>query len=874
MTNKPSAPKSGKAAPATEKEMPKEETLTPPAPSVVPFSQADVSTRYDDVYEWVVPDEVADVRWRDGAYEFTCRNRVTLRVQVLTPGIVRLRYSPDGHFGPDFSYARSPDFETGKVVVTLRENAAEYLLASEQVQVVISKSGLRARFYDLDDRVLCEDAEGYSAKRTILQGWSELRMSKKCHRREVFFGLGDKSCALNLSGKKFENWCTDAFAYGKDSDPLYRAIPFYYAHYQGLTYGIFLDNSYKTHFDFTEAAQGETSFWAEGGELNYYFLYGPSPQEVARAYARLTGVPELPPLWAMGYHQCRWSYYPDSRVHEVSDTFRELAIPCDAIYLDIDYMDGYRCFTWDEVHFPDPKHMIDALREKGFQTVVMIDPGIKEDPDYHVYKEGLERNMFVRTSDGEVAKAPVWPGFCAFPDFTHPAVRAWWGDLYANLYRNLGVSGFWNDMNEPAVFHVHHKTLPDAVLHHYEGHPCSHRKAHNIYGLQMSRASWEGYKRLRPEKRPYLLTRATFSGGQRFSAVWTGDNVSDWDHLRIANVQCQRLSVSGFSFCGTDIGGFTGTKDGELFTRWLQLGVFHPLMRVHSMGQHLSGDALATDDTPATAPTMKKIEQEPWVFGEKWTAIAKKAIELRYCLLPVLYTAMWRNTQDGTPVIQHLGFADPTDARLWEQERDFMFGEHLLVSPVVQSKAQRQSIYLPKGNWYYFWTGQPASGEMFVNVMPDQIPFFVREGAVLPVYPIRQHTGEPIDLLTLYCYYKNGVETSQLYEDAGEGYAYQQGGFSLKIFDTEGLEDRFVLRQRTGTPLRANIQADSEAASAKKAFATSYQKVKVYLVGFPVFVKHCTVDGADVPIKEIRLRDRSLYTLEIGAAFEKIEWTG
>jgi alpha-glucosidase len=298
----------------------------------------------------------------------------------------------------------------------------------------------------------------------------------------------------------------------------------------------------------TARTRHTTTFWAEGGEMNYYFLYGPSLPQVSRAYARLTGTHELPPLWALGYHQCRWSYYPHSRVMEIADTFRELEIPCDAIYLDIDYMDGYRCFTWNREHFPDPKGLIDELRSKGFQTVLMIDPGIKEDPDYAVYQDGLEKNAFLRSPDGELAKGPVWPGFCAFPDFTDPEVRHWWGDLYTDLYQNLGVAGFWNDMNEPAVFHVHHKTLPDHVLHHYEGLLASHRKAHNIYGQQMNRASWEGFRRLQPEKRPYLLTRASYSGGQRFAAVWTGDNFSDWESLpgrqcAVPTAEHQRLLV-------------------------------------------------------------------------------------------------------------------------------------------------------------------------------------------------------------------------------------------------------------------------------------------------------------------------------------------
>jgi alpha-glucosidase len=849
---------------------------TPPPPPEIDFAEASVSLRYDDVYQWVAPNEVADVHWREGAYEFVCRNGVALRVSVLAAGTFRLRYAPDGVFQPDFSYALDPAFEPEKVTVTLNERDGEYFLDSGVLQMVVSKADLKVKFYDQNDRVLCEDAGGFSAKRTILRGWCALRMEKRCHRKEVFFGLGDKACGANLAGQKFENWCTDSYGFGRSTDPLYRAVPFYYALYQGVAYGIFLDNSFKTHFDFDTEEAGAMSFSAEGGELNYYFLLGPSLDEVARAYARLTGTHELPAAWTLGYHQCRWSYYPDARVRAVAAEFRQRRIPCDALYLDIDYMDGYRCFTWNRHHFPDPQRLVADLRAEGFQTVAMIDPGIKEDLQYAVYREGLAQDMFVRTADGVVAKAPVWPGFCAFPDFTDPRVRAWWGALYTDLYQTLDLAGFWNDMNEPAVFHVNHKTLPDNVLHQHDGLLCSHQKAHNIYGLQMSRASWEGLQSLQPERRPYLLSRATFSGGQRFGAVWTGDNCSDWEHLQIANIQCQRLSISGFSFCGTDIGGFTGCTDGELFVRWLQLAVFHPLMRTHSKGEHAGGDFLeetpsievepaelepkaAGPQTPNAKPTNAERPiysgQEPWSFGEKWEDLAKKAIELRYCLLPCLYTALWHHTLDGSPVLRHLAFADANDPKLWEVERDFLFGEHLLVSPVVQPKVQRQGVYLPKGNWYYFWTGQVGSGEVFVNVLPEQIPFFVREGAVLPVYPTRQHTGEAVGELTLYVYYKNGLETSHLYEDAGEGYAHRSGDFSLKIFETEGKNGTFALRQRK--------EGD---------YAVGYSKVKIYLVGFPAFVKKCAVDGAELPIKEIRLRDRSLYTLSIRPDFETIEW--
>lgn len=826
-----------------------------PRPASISFDLASVSERYDDVYEDLFPNTIQAVRWRDGAYEFVCENNISLRVQVVSPGIIRLRYAADGVFSSDFSYALDPEFKAGKINATLSETDREYLLESELLQVVIGKSDLRVKFYDQSDRVICEDKAGFSARRTIMKGWTELAIGKKCHKKEIFLGLGDKTCGVNLYGQVYENWCTDAYGFGRESNAMYRAVPFYYSLFQDIAYGVFVDNTFKSRFEFDPEEEGQVKFSVAGGEMNYYFIYGPGLLDVARAYAQLTGMCELPPIWSLGYHQCRWSYYPESRVQEIAGEFRRRQIPCDAIYLDIDYMDGYRCFTWDTRHFPEPKRMVDALSEQGFHTVLMIDPGIKEDPEYSVYRDGLEKGMFARTADGEIAKGPVWPGFCAFPDFTDPKVRNWWGALYEGLYVETGASGFWNDMNEPAVFHVNHKTLPDHVYHHYEGYGASHRKAHNIYGQQMCRASWEGMKTLRPEKRPYLLTRAAFSGSQRYGAVWTGDNFSTWEHLQIANIQCQRLSVSGFSFCGTDIGGFAGNADGELFLRWLQLAVFHPLMRVHSMGQHSSGDSLPADEAELSDPALHNSDQEPWSFGEKYADWAKKAIELRYCLLPCLYTAMWLHALDGTPVIRHLLFEDPNDPKLWDQERDFVFAEHILASPVIQPKAQRQGVYLPKGNWYYFWTGQPYNGEIFINLMPDQIPFFIREGAVLPVYPVRQNTTEPVEELTLYVYFKNGLETSHLYEDSGDGYEHLEGNFSLKIFETEGAGTTFCLRQRK-----------------EGEYLPGYSRVKIYLVGLPGFLTKCTVDGEEFPIKEIRIRERSLYTLQIKPQFNKIEW--
>ncbi len=853
MQPKTDSKKKRPAAPTTPQDAP---IPLPPDPPSIAFSETNISKRYDDIFEWVRPDELRSVRWTAGAYQFTAANGVALRVQVLGSHIVRLRYAPDGQWERDFSYAVAPDFVPEKIIATLSESKHEYTIATENVQVVVAKTGLKVRIYDAEDHLLHEDGQGYSAQRTVMQGWNKVVLGKVCHRKTAFYGLGDKSAlGANLHGRSFENWCTDSFGFGDQSDPLYRAVPFFYVVQQGVAHGMFLDNTYRSHINFNAADEGEVSLAADGGELNYYFIAGPTLAEVAAHYHRLTGTHELPPMWALGYHQCRWSYYPESNVRMVAETFRRLNIPCDAIYLDIDYMDRYQCFTWNAEYFPDPKRLVDDLLAMDFQTVVMIDPGIKEDNDYTIYKEGMEKGHFVRTADGQVAKAPVWPGFCAFPDYTDPDARAWWGECYRDLYNNVGISGFWNDMNEPAVFYTNHKTLPDQVMHHYDGAPCSHRKAHNIYGQQMTRASYEGFKTLQPEKRPFLLARATYSGGQRYTALWTGDNFATWEHLQLANIQCQRMAISGFSFCGSDIGGFAGTPDGELFTRWLQLSVFHPLMRTHSMGHHATGDAIAKEDgTPTELP--EQGGQEPWSFGERWTQVARTAIELRYCLLPLIYTAFYQLIKKGVPVLRHVAFEDEKDPKLADNDRDFMFGQHVLVSPVIQPKVQRQMVYLPGGtNWYYFWTGQQYKGEVFINVTQDQIPFFVREGGVLVTFPIRQHSAAPLEEITLYCYFKNGKESTEWYEDEGEGYGYKKERYLLHAFNTEGDAAKYTLNWlKDGLWLPDN------------------RKIKVYLIGFPTFAKTCTVDGVEKPIKEIRLRDKSLYTITTDSAFNTIQW--
>lgn len=744
------------------------------------------------------------IRQENNNWIFIAKNGIQLHLHLLSDQLFRVRYALDGQFESGFSYAlvSTADFKT--LSVETRDLPNRFEITTKLIRVIIQKKDLSLSVIDRQEQILLEQTAPFYTRTTINKGTDQVKLSFRMEETDSFWGLGDKSCQLNLKGQKLENWNTDSFAYGKKTDPLYRSIPFFYGLRQHQGFGIFLHNTYRSHFDFGKEKKDQYSFWADGGEMDFFFIYGPELNTVSSIYHQLTGLPELPPLWALGFHQCRWSYYPESTVRNLAKEFRDRQIPCDAIYLDIDYMDGYRCFTWNKDYFPNPKKMLADLKQAGFQTVVMIDPGIRKDPNYEVFKTGMEKDVFCKRTSGELMVGPVWPPACVFPDFTKPEVRAWWGQLYHELYKNQGVSGFWNDMNEPAVFKVKSKTFPDQVLHYNEGNQTDHRRIHNVYGLQMTQASYVGFKDLQPEKRPFLLTRATFSGGQRYASVWTGDNVATWEHLHLASTQCQRLSVSGFSFCGTDIGGFDKQPDGALFVRWLQLGVFHLLYRVHSMGNNFDGAAEIDAQSVKQAELNAKQNQEPWAFGEPYTQWAREAINFRYQLLPYIYSAFWRHLQLGEPIIKHLVFYDQTDPELINWESQFIFNDQLLVCPVTAPNLKKLDCYLPKGQWLDYWEGQSFEGKnkYSIALAPNRIPIFVKAGAIIPNYPVQQYTGEKdFERIELRAYAGANGE-SHLYEDEGEGYAHKNGKYSLRQFSMEQEEGRLIIRQNKSGELQ------------------------------------------------------------------------
>ena len=776
------------------------------------------------------PTVVSKFRKHETGIEICTENNVLLDVSVVTDHIIRIRYSTTGFFDSDFSYAIDPAFRIGDVAFKTSETDESVILSTSAVTCKITKSGLRTAFYDAAGKLINKDEKGIHWENDPNTGNDIIKMSKEVLDHESYFGLGDKPTELNIRGKRFQNWGTDSYGYDKDWDPLYKNIPFYYGLHHNIGYGIFFDNSFRTHFDFACERPDATSFWAPGGEMNYYFIAGPELLDVAVRYSDLTGRTELPAMWTLGFQQCKWSYFPESQVRDITTKMREYRVPCDAIYLDIDYMDGFRCFTWNDERFPDPKKMIADLKEQGYKTVVIIDPGIKKDPDYHVFQDALEKGYFCRRPDGPYVEGLVWPGECYFPDFTRPEVRYWWGDLYKELIADYKVAGVWNDMNEPALFEVEGNTFPEDVRHDYDGHPCSHRKAHNVYGMQMARATYEGVKKHTDDKRGLIITRSGYSGLQRYTSVWTGDNLSTWRHIWLANVQCQRLSISGVPFSGSDIGGFVGKPTPEMFVRWIQLGIFHTFCRVHS----------SQDDG----------DQEPWSFGETALNHFREAVELRYRMLPYHYTAFYQYTKTGVPILKPLSFYDQTDTKTLYRNNEFICGDHILTSSINEPDQASTPVYLPKGRWYNYWNQDVLEGGNSIDfpLTLDTFPLFIKEGAIIPLYPVQQYVdADSFDTVTLDVYYKEGIEKSHLYEDRHDGYSYRDGEFKDSEFTLTGSPDRLIITQEcTGN------------------FTPGYDCFKLNLIGLPFEVKHVEVDGQKAQSSD----------LSIPVSFQKIVLQG
>ncbi len=618
---------------------------------------------------------------------------------------------------------------------------------------------------------------------------------------ESIFGLGESAGPLNKRGLIREFWNADVLGQASCVHPnlrnLYVSIPFALSLRDGRAAGLFWDNPTRQIWDIGCTEPDEfrlraatcvsdlqlLSFVSDntgGGALkpacadgSLYLFLGPTPAAVVARFTELTGRIPLPPRWALGYHQSRYSYASRAELERIAREFRRRKIPCDALHLDIHHMDGHRVFTFG-TSFPRPREMLAKLAKQGFKAVAIVDPGVKDDPKFGVLKRGTAHRAFVKAPGGRRDfTGKVWPGKSRFPDFLNPRAQRWWAEEQA-AFQRLGLAGIWNDMNEPALFDTPNKTLPDDCVHGRGA--AAHSTVHNLYGSAMAAASRQGALLAAPDTRPFVLTRAGYAGVQRHAAVWTGDNSSSWEHLAESIPMLLNLSLSGVAFCGADVGGFLDHCTGELLTRWTQLAAFTPFFRNHA--------------------NVDSRRQEPWSFGPRVEARCRDAITLRYQMLPYLECLFAEAHRTGTPVMRPLLWHHPNDPAAVACDDQFLLGESLLVAPIVRPGATARSVYLPHGLWFDFWSGGLFEGGQHIvaETVAEHIPVFMRAGAVFPTTAPGQFlTGKRDATVNLHVW-PHGRSELTWQEDDGESLGYESGAVCARSIE---FADRGTIQELT-----------------------------------------------------------------------------
>ena len=709
------------------------------------------------------------------------------QIEVVTPEIVNVfcALEHEGH--------RSKAIEGEKsVVCEVRvEQRADGLWICTPVVRVRVCDGFYVDFYNKDGEPVCEDyrgtrvplervseaykklleAEGHEADGMAAGGEHEICVVKRMCGSEHFYGLGDKTGYMDKRHYDYVMWNSD------NPDPhvdtfkaLYKSIPFFMTLTDAAAYGLFFDNTYKSYFNMGQESEDYFWFGADRGNLDYYYIAGESLKDVLRGYTYLTGTCPLPQKWTLGYHQSRWGYVTQEDVQEIADRMREADVTCDSVNLDIDYMQDYKVFTWNQERYHnDPEGFLEKMAQNGFKTVCIIDPGVKLEEGYYVYDEGIEHHYFATASDGETYVDAVWPGDAVYPDFGNPKVRSWWGGKQLFLV-DKGVRGVWKDMNEPASFNG---PLPDDVVFTDEEEKANHSRMHNVYGHLMAKATYEGLKK-EDGRRPFVITRACYAGSQKYAMVWTGDNTSMWANLQMAIPQLCNLGMSGIPFAGTDIGGFGADTTPELLVRWIEVGAFTPFCRNHcALGSRM---------------------QEPWQFGDEVLDIYRKYVKLRYRLIPYLYDLFFEEEQTGTPVMRSLVYEYEKDETARTCNDEFLVGSRMLVAPIVQQGMRKRMVYLPEGEWYDYWTREKIMGPTWLvrDADLDVCPIYVKAGTALPNMPEQAYVGEkPEDTLYLDVFPGEGV--CDHYLDNGEDFAYRDGAYHQYRFTVK--EDGLVETQ-------------------------------------------------------------------------------
>lgn len=626
-----------------------------------------------------------------------------------------------------------------------------------------------------DSKLAFKDGFGFGIFTETIPSFHEEGWYKTVKHPEVLcenhYGFGEKGGPLDKKGETISFWNTDSFAYDVDDGKLYQTQPIQIVvRPNGFCYALIYDNPNRSQIKIGEENECSSEYYVQGGGINYYLIIGPTVYKVFTKIQKLLGKPPLPPISALGHHQSKWSYYSETEVRELAREFRERKIPCDFIHLDIDYMDEYRIFTWDKENFPNPKKLANDLFEDGFRLMAMTDPGVKVDSEYKIYKEGIRGKHFCLNPDGTVFTGPVWPGDCHFPDFTQAKTREWFGSQFKAL-TNVGIKGFWIDMNEPSIFNDK-GTMDDDVIHPGDESSKLHKEVHNQYAHLMAQATYEGLQKLLPNTRIYINSRAAYLGTHRYAGTWTGDNNAEWDHLQISIPMLLNMAASGQLMIGPDIGGFAGKPSSELLTRWYQAGILYPYFRNHTINQ--------------------KCSQEPWIFGKKTEEIIRKTIQLRYSLMIYIYNVVRMTLLTGIPAFRALWIDYPKDPVVhmaeWS-ETEYMFGDNLLVAPVLQKGKRKREVYLPAGKWYSFSGNKKFDGGKIheIDVPLDLVPIFVREGSIIPFMDESiQHTGEiKTQKISLHVYPKETEAQADIYLDDGETFNFEKGDYEIAHIEAE-----------------------------------------------------------------------------------------
>lgn len=718
----------------------------------------------------------------------TCQDGSQIKVEFLTPDMPRIQMSYKKRLEPNPSWAIAKT-DWAPTAVSTTESPENVTVASAQLKVIVHKSPLLIEIQDKNGRTLSKDARPLLGDPNHTQkvfdpsaGFMTV-VTKELGLDEHFYALGEKAHKLDRRRGHFRMFNSDTPKYSEGTDPIYQSIPFYISLEDNRAHGLFYDNSYRSHFDFGNSGQEFTGYGVEGGQIDYYFIDGPTIKEVVRRYTELTGRIYLPPKWALGHQASRWSYYPDRMVEKIADTYQQHDLPLDVMTLDIDYMQKYRVFTWDLKRFADPDGLARRLKAKGLHIVNIVDPGVKYQPQgvasakdqeqpelkdqsgsYYVYNQGSKNDYFVKRKDGKQMVTTVWPGETVFVDFTKEAARKWWGDMH-RAYLDHGTGGIWNDMNEPADFTEKGDTGANQRDSYFDdlGRNTPHAKNRNVFALLMCKATYEGLLRLRPNDRPYVITRAAYAGIQRYSTMWTGDAASSWEALAVSVPMFCNLGLSGETFIGSDVGGFMGRGDGEMLTRAYQISFLVPFCRNHK----------AQDD----------YDQEPWRFGTYYENIIRKYLKLRYRLLPYIYAGLDEARTSGTPFIRPLVLEYQDDSNTYAMDDQFLAGRDLLCSPVVKPNQEKKRVYLPRGLWYDFYTGKPQQKQNQVVDAPlETVPLYARGGSIIPLGPEKNTVDAlPNGALELRVY-PNAAQKAEgtLYEDDGKSQQYLHGGFARR----------------------------------------------------------------------------------------------